>query len=206
MKNLLGSRLKDEVEKSYSEEIVRKLGLKTLEFEEKVLYRPDVIERIRLRNIKEIFRDRKALKEMNSSEVIYKTYLRQNKGISYRFTVLNPGKIGKEFYKTRGHFHRKASDTEMIFGMEGKGIVFLQHQRTDRCIFAPLEQGNLVHVPPYYAHRMVNIGDEELVFLSFFPRTSGSDYRSIDEEGGFKYWIVERNGKTELQKNPDFKA
>lgn len=206
MENRLGRRLKDEVERSYSQGVVRKLGIKNLEFEEEVLYRPDIIERVRLRDMKGAFENEKAVKEGRSSKLIYKAYLKQNKGLCYKLIVLNPGKIGKEFYKTKGHFHRNPADTEIYLGFKGQGVVILQHKRTDGCIFVPLEPGNIVHVPPYYAHRAVNIGEEELIFLSIYPRTSGSDYKSIKEKGDFKYLIKERNGKAEMEKNLEFKA
>lgn len=206
MNDLLGRRLKAKTEESYSQGVVRKLGIRSIEFEEKILYRPDVMERTRLRDIKDIFYDVKAVRDRDDSEAIYKSYLRQNKGLSYRMVVVNPGKIGDEFYKTRGHFHRNAADTEIYLTLRGNGLLLLQHKRTNRCMFVPLKVGNVANVPPYYAHRVVNIGNEELTILSIFPRTSGSDYKTIREKGDFKYLIVEEGGKAEYKRNSDFRA
>ena len=57
-----------------------------------------------------------------------------------------------------------------------------------------LEPGVVVCIPPGWAHRSVNIGDEEFVFLAAFPKDAGHDYAAIENEG-FRMRVVEVDGK-----------
>jgi glucose-6-phosphate isomerase len=60
-----------------------------------------------------------------------------------------------------------------------------------------LSEGVAVYVPPYYAHRSVNTGSENLIILCVYPADAGHDYGTI-EKAGFKKRAVERDGTTEL--------
>jgi glucose-6-phosphate isomerase len=61
------------------------------------------------------------------------------------------------------------------------------------CSTIEIEPGTIAYVPPNHAHRTVNTGSEELVFLGVYPADAGHDYESI-EQSGFSARVVERDG------------
>ena len=46
-------------------------------------------------------------------------------------------------------------------------------------------------MPPYWIHRSVNVGSEELVMTFAYPADSGQDYAIIDKAGGMRSRIVD---------------
>lgn len=72
-----------------------------------------------------------------------------------------PGKIGKEYFMTPLHVHNKS---ELIIGMSGVGLVLLQSEGSIK--LKRLEKGRLVYIPPHWAHRCINIGNERFVYLA----------------------------------------
>jgi len=115
-------------------------------------------------------------------------------------TVLHPGKVGREYYFTKGHFHAKEPTSEVYVGLKGNGIILLQ-TRDGRVAPLPLKAGGVVYIPPRWAHRSINTGKEKMVFLAIYPSDAGHDYESI-KRSGFARLLVERGSKPRLIKNP----
>ena len=81
-------------------------------------------------------------------------------------------------------------------------FVPLAQQRIDGEISAkPMTPGVVAYVPPYWAHRTVNVGSEPFVFLACFPADAGYDYGTIAERG-FGIIVVEREGVPAVTPNP----
>ena len=57
--------------------------------------------------------------------------------------------------------------------------------------------GRMVYVPPYWAHRSVNTGNEPLIFFCVWPGGAGHNYGDIEREG-FPQRIVKRNGDIQI--------
>ncbi|QTF09146.1 glucose-6-phosphate isomerase [Brenneria izadpanahii] len=113
-------------------------------------------------------------------------------------TRLQPGRVGDEFYMTRGHFHQRREQAEIYVGLGGAGLLLLQTEQGQ----VRIEQagaGSVHHIPPFTAHRLVNTGDEILVLLAVWPAVAGHDYAAL--AGGFavrikadgKGWRAEKN-------------
>ncbi len=96
-------------------------------------------------------------------------------------TVLYPGVIGKEFFMTKGHYHRDPGCAEVYFVFSGNGYLLLRDKDSLKAL--PVVRGSLAHIPPGCAHRMVNTGDVPLVFFAVFPAQAGHDYERIKREG-----------------------
>jgi glucose-6-phosphate isomerase len=95
-------------------------------------------------------------------------------------THLYAGKIGDEFFMTRGHFHRRREQGEVYFGLRGCGLLLLQTEAGD----ARLEQvaaGSVHIIPPFTAHRLINTGNETLSSLAVWPGIAGHDYALLAE-------------------------
>jgi glucose-6-phosphate isomerase len=124
-------------------------------------------------------------------------------GLGYCTTIIHPGKVGDEYFMTKGHYHAKGDRAEIYYGMLGEGWLILQSPEglvsTQRMI-----PGTAAYVPPYHGHRTANVGSENFVFLSVFPADSGYDYRTIAERG-FASIVVEQNGKPQLVPNPRYR-
>ena len=63
--------------------------------------------------------------------------------------------------------------------------------------------GSAAYVPPYWAHRAVNVGDEDFVFLSVWEARAGHDYGTIERDG-FRQLVVMRDGKPAVVENPNY--
>ena len=70
----------------------------------------------------------------------------------YGTTVMMPGKVGNEFFMTRGHQHQKAECAETYFGLSGEGILLLESPDGDVEV-REIRAGIMVYVPPYWIHR-----------------------------------------------------
>ena len=90
----------------------------------------------------------------------------------YGTTVMMPGKVGNEFFMTRGHQHQKAECAETYFGLSGEGILLLESPDGDVEV-REIRVGLMVYVPPYWIHRSVNTGNTDLVFLFNYTSDAG---------------------------------
>jgi len=118
----------------------------------------------------------------------------------YSITVIYPGKVGDEYYMTKGHYHERGECAEIYLGLRGRGYLLMQN-RDGQCAHLEMRRGTVAYVPPYWAHRTVNVGDEPFVFYAVYPAQAGHDYRSI-EETGFRVRVVERDGQPVVIDNP----
>ncbi|MCT4701840.1 cupin domain-containing protein [Enterobacteriaceae bacterium H20N1] len=111
-------------------------------------------------------------------------------------THLQPGRVGDEFYMTRGHFHQRREQGEVYFGLKGAGLLLLQDEKGD----ARLERvspGSVHIIPGFSAHRLINTGNEILSALAVWPSIAGHDYASLTQ--GFALRVVERGGKVQVR-------
>ena len=99
----------------------------------------------------------------------------------YRTTIILPGRVGAEYFMTKGHHHQRDS-AEFYLGMSGTGLMVMQ-DRTGDLRVEKLVPGISVYVPPGWAHRTVNTGDDNLVFLAVYLGDAGHDYASIERDG-----------------------
>lgn len=162
-----------------------------------------------LSNMREYFADKRAVEEILSSgrnPLIYVVYeiAREEQGeLNVGCTVIYPGKIGDEYYFTRGHFHKKPLTGEIYIGVSGEGLILMQ-DKDGAFSVGEMESGTIIYVPPGFAHRAVNTGKMELVFLSIYPSDAGHDYETI-MRSGFAKIVVERGGKPTLVDNPNYR-
>jgi glucose-6-phosphate isomerase, archaeal len=97
-------------------------------------------------------------------------------------TVIRPGAVGDEYFMTKGHYHTVRETAEIYLGLAGQGRLLLQTEGGETRVL-PIEQGTVAYVPPFWAHRTVNVGDEPLVFFAVYPGQAGHDYGAIEASG-----------------------
>lgn len=107
-------------------------------------------------------------------------------------TVLHPGKVGDEFYMTKGHYHAQRDRAEIYYGLSGAGRLVLA--KDDEAQTVAMSPGTVAYVPPHWAHRTVNTGPVPFVFLAVYPGDAGHDYGTIEVDG-FPQVVVDRGGE-----------
>ncbi|HOE67057.1 MAG TPA: glucose-6-phosphate isomerase family protein [Candidatus Hydrogenedentes bacterium] len=95
---------------------------------------------------------------------------------------LYPGRVGDEYFMTKGHYHTVAETAEVYLCLRGKGYMLMKTAEGG-CVPAPMARNRLVYVPPYWAHRSINTGDEPLISLCIYPGDAGHNYGDIEREG-----------------------
>ncbi len=141
----------------------------------------------------------------NGDPMIYEVFGVTNEGegeLSYAVTILHAGKVGNEYFMTKGHYHKKKDRAEMYIGLRGHGILLMQ--KDDEVMWKEMHRGDIVYVPPYWAHRSINVGDEDFVFLAVYPGDAGHDYGSIAEKG-FAKIVVKDNKGYKIVDNPRYR-
>lgn len=118
-------------------------------------------------------------------------------------SITYPGKVGDEYFFTKGHFHTIINTAEVYYTLSGRGYMMMENPEGEwnACL---LEPGKIVYVPPRFAHRSINIGNTPLVTFFAFRGDAGHDYGSIEVKG-FRKLVVERGGKAEIIDNPRWK-
>ncbi len=97
-------------------------------------------------------------------------------------TVLMPGKVGSEYFMTRGHFHLKRDRCELCITVSGTGALVLMDDARNVEV-QEMRAGSTHYVHGHLAHRTVNTGSEPLVFLCAWPADCGHDYEVVRTQG-----------------------
>jgi glucose-6-phosphate isomerase, archaeal len=121
--------------------------------------------------------------------------------LHYGLGILYPGKIGDEYFLTRGHYHSHRPAAEVYIGLKGKGLMLLEDESTGESRTAPLGEGAIVYVPGHTAHRTMNTGSEPLVYIGVYPSNAGHDYGAIAKKN-FRMVVVEREGRPVMLPRP----
>ena len=117
-------------------------------------------------------------------------------------TRITPGEIGGEFHMTKGHYHARREQGEVYFGLSGRGLLLLQTEDGETSEIE-MAAGSAAYVPPFWAHRTVNIGAEDFVFLSVWEARAGHDYGTIERDG-FRKLVLLRDGRAAVVDNPKY--
>jgi len=68
-----------------------------------------------------------------------------------------------------------------------------------KCNWQKIDRGKMVYVPPYWAHRSVNIHKEEpLTSFCVYPADAGHNYGDIKSEG-FPKRVYMKKGKVVIE-------
>jgi len=91
-------------------------------------------------------------------------------------SIVHPGKIGREYFMTKGHFHTVIDTAEVYYCLRGEGYMVMETPDGETAVEA-LSPGRVLYVPPRWAHRSVCTGrQEDLVTFFAYPANSGHDY------------------------------
>ena len=157
-----------------------------------------------------MFADETALqaKIAENDEIIYEFHglpVPEHEGdLAFGCSIVNPGKVGDEYYFTKGHFHTILETGEVYYCLKGHGYMLMENPEGDWSA-QELRPGEAVYVPKRYAHRSINVSaDEQLVTFFVFRADAGHDYGTIETKG-YRKLLVERDGKPTIIDNPNWK-
>ena len=153
------------------------------------------------------FLDQDNYEDMLSVEdtILYEVYELKRPEVAgellHGLSVLHPGKVGDEYFMTKGHFHTVMDTAEVYYCLRGSGYMVMETPEGDWAV-EPLRPQSVLYVPPRWAHRSVNTSlTEDLVTFFVYPGDAGHDYGSI-ELRGFRKLVLQCGGKTQIVDNP----
>jgi len=156
----------------------------------------------KLGDLANIFGNEETRKTMKQDQIVYEVqaHLPVNEGTSsglfFGKTIIYPGKVGDEYFMTKGHFHAQSDRAEYYWGIKGEGILVLMD--TNRNTWAEIMyKGSLHYIPADVAHRTVNTGDSRLIIGACWPSDAGHNYDKI-MKNGFSARLVKKDGKPVL--------
>ena len=117
--------------------------------------------------------------------------------LHYGLGLLMPGKIGDEYFMTKGHLHAWRPAAEFYLGLAGDGVMLLEDEATGESRMLELRPHAVVYVPGHTAHRTVNVGPTPLTYLGVYSARAGHDYAVIAARN-FRCVVVERDGQPAL--------
>ena len=153
-----------------------------------------------------MFHDQQAVADMvaRGDELIYEIFYRSFPATRSDWGVgvsrIQPGKVGDEYYMTKGHFHEREDQPEVYFCTKGAGYLLLETVEGD---FRAEEfhTGVVTHIPGHWSHRVVNTGSEPMSYIGVYSLSAGHLYDRVLERG-FAKIVVERDGAPVLIDNP----
>ena len=116
-------------------------------------------------------------------------------------TIVHPGKVGEEYFMTKGHFHTVLDTAEVYYCLKGDGAMVMETPEGEWSV-EELNPGRVLYVPPRWAHRSVNMDPrEDLVMFFIYPANAGHDYGTIEQQG-FRKLVLERDSRVQIVDNP----
>lgn len=112
-------------------------------------------------------------------------------------TVLFPGKVGDEYFMSKGHYQVDASCAKVYLGITGSGYMLMQNGQGETMEVA-MTPGTVVYCAAGWAQRTVNVGNDPFAYFKYWPAHGGHDYDRVVREGGFLKRVVERDGRPQV--------
>lgn len=137
-------------------------------------------------------------------------------------TIWETGTVGGEYIKTYGHYHI-IDFSETYWILEGEGILLLQKRQKDQngkdiddriedFRALKVKTGDIIKIPSFYGHLVVNTGKTWLVTSDDSPvnlndsasMPQHADYEAVKKMRGFAYYVVLKDGVSTLVKNENY--
>lgn len=119
-------------------------------------------------------------------------------------SIIYPGKIGREFFMTKGHFHGVLDTSEVYYCLAGEGLMVMENPEGETSV-ETLSPGKVLYVPPRWAHRSVCTSRQQSLAIFFvFPAHAGHDYYTIETQG-FRKLVLDGETGIEIVDNPRWK-
>ena len=161
-----------------------------------------------MKEVASIFRDQIAARAIAPETSVYavQSWLPVAEGtqgaLFFGVSTIMPGKVGNEYFMTKGHFHLKSDRAEFYWGVAGKGMLILMDQNNNTW-GEEVSPGSLHYIGGNTAHRLANTGDCELIVGACWPADAGHDYETI-AQNCFTARLLEIDGSPKFVQNSDW--
>jgi glucose-6-phosphate isomerase len=95
--------------------------------------------------------------------------VKEKNEIRYDITVIPPNLLGKEFVKTKGHYHI-GNFGELYKVLAGEGIFLMQKKDLSDVYFVRAKRGDFVKIPPNYGHTIINPSGKTLKIANWVSK------------------------------------
>ena len=155
---------------------------------EKQLKNPDVRK---ISDMKDVIYDKDWLKKTEDFEAyhMYRGVDKKN-GLRYDVTEMPFKMFGKEYPKTKGHYH-PGDYGEIYQVLKGRAIYLLQDRELEDVVAIETKAGEVAIIPPGYGHITINPGPEKLRMANWVSPEFDSIYEPIMEKKGAAYLYTE---------------
>jgi glucose-6-phosphate isomerase len=118
-------------------------------------------------------------------------------------SIVHPGKVGNEYFMTKGHFHSVIDTGELYYCLQGHGHMMMETHEGDWAL-EEMVSNRAVYVPGRWAHRSINIGNVDLIMLFVYPANAGHDYGTIESKS-FRKMVINQDGRAVILDNPKWR-
>ncbi len=122
----------------------------------------------------------------------------------YATGVIYPGRVGDEYYMTKGHYHARRDEPEFYLGLGGEGMMVMENEQGASWT-VPLIANSVVYVPGHTAHRTLNVGNDPMIYVAICPLAAGHDYESVVRQN-FRLVVVAQAGQPVVMARTEFLA
>ncbi|MFN4218132.1 MAG: glucose-6-phosphate isomerase family protein [Candidatus Bipolaricaulia bacterium] len=174
-----------------------------------------------LREMQSVIFDRDWLRTADLDQTLYLMYrdcvlpqdrqIAQELEVRYDITVLLPVRLGREFNKTKGHYHSEYKPglcyPELYQVLEGEAHILLQKRSGETVsdvVLVLAHEGQIVLVPPNYGHITINPTEKILKMANWVSTKVQSFYEPFEAKGGGAYFEV--GGEGLLIPNPRYNS
>ena len=166
----------------------------------KTFYLEDLRSQLLNPNLKGDLRIYSLLESIDNNDI----YKRKN--ISISLITVYPVIVGIEYAKTHGF---KFSENPVLLDVAyGRGRIILQKvvsRFENEVIVSPLSKGKKIIVPPGYSFKIVNTGKSPLLIVEIGGLNRDRSLSHLDEMQGMGYYIIRKNCKHEIVRNPHYR-
>ncbi|HHW07149.1 MAG TPA: glucose-6-phosphate isomerase [Clostridia bacterium] len=134
--------------------------------------------------------------------------------LRYDITVILPGLIEREYYKTVGHFHPLKPNSNETYSeyyevLAGEALYLMQKNNRsgepEEVRVVAAKKGDRVYIPSGFGHVTINPGDEPLVTANLVNGSMEPNYQPFAEkQGAAYYYILTEHNKGDFVKNPNY--
>lgn len=152
-------------------------------------------------------------KELSSPEIFYTKYktldeegIYAKKKLRINFYLIPANLAGIEYIKTKAS--RMAAHPRLLEASHGSGIVLMQNfQEVEDgdIIVASLKKNQKVIVPAGYTISIINTRSQALIVCEVVS-IEAREQLLLDEMGGMSYYVIRKNAKQEIVRNPMYKS
>ncbi len=151
-----------------------------------------------LYDLKSVVYDKEWLEKSENFELYYMYRgLKQKDDLRYDITVIPPKLLGKEFVKTKGHYHPQQFG-ELYIVLSGKAFYLMQKIDSKGLIqdvyAVEAKEKEYVVIPPQYGHITINHGQKTLKMANWVHQGFQSTYSLIEKNKGGAYYYLKNHG------------